>query len=167
MARMITSFNAKDAPKMDSFEPIPAGEYPTVIEESEMKPTKDGEGTYLQLKFKVLGGDFANRVLFERLNLQNKNPVTVEIAQKALASICEVCNVAVLEDSEQLHGIPIQVKVVVKPARAQYSAQNEIKGYKVPDGAASPPTNAPVAAGIPAAPAAPAAPTNAPPWKKA
>lgn len=134
MARMLEQFNAKDNEKMGDFTPIDAGTYPAHIVASDMKETKDGEGHYLQLRFQILGGEFNGRVVFDRLNLQNKNVQTVEIAKKALATICEVCGIDLLNDSEQLHNIPMNIKVVIKPAKAQYAEQNEIKGYEPHDG---------------------------------
>jgi hypothetical protein len=164
---MLNQFNAGESEKMGNFSAIPAGVYIAQITKSEMKETKNKDGHYLQLQFQVLGGDHAGRMLFERLNLQNKNPVTVEIASKALATICEICNVDLLDDSEQLHGIPMSIRVTVKDATSQYSEQNEIKGYEdydgepiqapVPQGAASPPGSGTTAA---------AGGSKQPPWKK-
>ena len=55
------------------FEPIPAGKYLAMITESEMKPTKSGSGSYLQLTFQILEGEYKGRFLWARLNLNNPN----------------------------------------------------------------------------------------------
>lgn len=137
MARMLSQFNAKDNEKMGDFTPIAAGIYLAQIVKSEMKETKDSEGHYLELRFQILEGEHNNRIVFERLNLQNKNVQTVEIAAKTLATICEICGVDLLDDSEQLHNIPMNIKVVIKAAKAQYAEQNEIKGYEKCSGVAN------------------------------
>jgi hypothetical protein len=134
MARMLSSFNAAENEKMGDFSAIPADDYVAKIVNSEMKETKNKDGHYLQLNFQVIDGEFNGRMIFERLNIQNKNSQTVEIAQKTLATICELCNVDLLDDSEQLHGVPMVIRVTVKEATAQYSEQNEIKGYESYDG---------------------------------
>jgi len=36
-----------------------------------MKPTKTGSGTYLELTFQVIEGQYKNRLLWSRLNLSN------------------------------------------------------------------------------------------------
>jgi len=157
MARMITGFNAKDNEKMGDFSAIPAGTYIAKIIQSDMKETKNKDGHYLQLNFQIIEGEYSGKMVFERLNIDNKNPQTVEIAQKSLATICDICNVDVLEDSEQLHGVPMNIKVIVKPASAQYSEQNEIKGFEANGGVAATPR----AAAIPGA-----SPAGTPPWKQ-
>jgi len=136
MARLPNAFNAGEAEKMGDFTPIPADTYVAQIVSSDMKDTKDGAGKYLQLQFKVLDGEYIGRVLFERLNIQNANTQTVEIAQKALATICELCGVGNLVDSEELHNHPMNIRVVIKPEKSQYAAQNEIKGYSAYEGEA-------------------------------
>ena len=73
----LNGFNANEVEPAGSFEPIPAGKYPAAITESEMKPTKNGSGSYLQLTFTVTDGPYKNRVLWARLNLNNPNATAV------------------------------------------------------------------------------------------
>jgi len=47
----LNGFNAHSVEPMADFEPIPAGKYVAVITDSEMKPTKSGNGSYLELTF--------------------------------------------------------------------------------------------------------------------
>lgn len=140
MAKMLKQFNAAETEKMGNFTPIPAGVYTAQITNSEMKQTKSGDGHYLQLDFEVIGGDHNGRKVWARLNIDNKNSQTVEIAQKTLATICECCDVDVLDDSEQLHNKPMEINIIERPATAQYPAQNDVKGYTKIEGG-------PVAAG--------------------
>src|SRR5699024_8067063 len=128
------NFDATQHSPNQSFEPIPAGWYNVKITSSEMKPTKAGNGAYLELEMTVLDGDYANRKVFDRLNLDNPNPTAVEIAQGTLSAICHAVGVYQVEDSQQLHGIPMQAKVTVRPATEQYSANNEVRGYQAIQG---------------------------------
>ena len=59
-----------------------------LIVNSEMRATTDGTGQLLWLELDVLEGAYAGRKLFDRLNLVNANPTTVEIAQRTLSAIC-------------------------------------------------------------------------------
>ena len=86
-------FDANAVEPAGNFEPIPAGKYLAVITESEMKPTKAGTGSYLQLTFQVIGGEFQNRLLWARLNIDNPNDTARKIAQGELSAICRAVNV--------------------------------------------------------------------------
>ena len=45
----LNGFNASNVEPAAGFDPIPAGKYPAVITDSEMKPNNAGTGAYLQL----------------------------------------------------------------------------------------------------------------------
>lgn len=129
------NFDANSVEPNVAFDPIPSGWYPCIIEESKMEPTKAGDGQMLALTMKVLDGEFKGRKLFDRLNLQNPNPATVEIAYKTLSAISRACGVMQVANSQQLHNIPIWVKAkyVGKETNQQtgqtYDPKNDVKGY--------------------------------------
>lgn len=116
-----------------AFDPLPAGWYNVMIVNSEMKPNgpnaKDPNGQQMELTFQVLDGEHAGRKLFDRLNLVNINPTATEIAFKTLKAIYNSIGKAKVNDSAEMHGIPLKAKVKLKPAEGQYSANNEIQGY--------------------------------------
>ena len=158
----LLNFNAANVEPSEAFVPIPADWYVAQITKSEMKPTKDGTGAYLELELTVIAGDHAKRKVFDRIHLENKNPVAVDIAMKTLSAICHAVNVIQVADSQQLHGLPLQVKVSVKPARTEngttYEPSNEVKGYKaVGDGPAVATGGKPAGGADPAWAAKPAA----------
>ena len=165
------NFDASQVAPSEALEAIPAGWYNAQMTASAMKPTSDGTGAYLQAEFTVLSGDYAGRKLFDRINLQNKNPVAVEIGYKTLSAICHAVGVIQVQDSQQLHGRPLQLKVSLRAAGPgadgkHYEASNEVKGYKGMDGAGVPMAGAPVGGAPSWAPQAPvqqAAPQYAPP----
>lgn len=145
------------APSTGAADAIPAGWYNAAIDASEMKPTRDGLGAYLELAFKVLDGQYAGRKVFTRLNLRNQNAQAQEIAMKDLSAIAHATGVLQVADSTQLHNIPIKIKVKVRPADGQYEAGNEISAYRnINDqtvGNAAPAAAAAPAFGAPPAPA--------------
>ena len=166
------NFNATAVEPATAFQAIEPGWYDAKIDESEMKPTKDGFGAYLKLRFSIIGGKHNNQKVFQNLNLKNANPTAVEIAQKQLSAICHSVNVLQLQNSAQLHGIPLKIKVKVrKDPTGQYEDSNEISGYEninaavqmapsysgggAPAAGFAAPT-APAGFGAPAKPAAPA-----------
>lgn len=166
MANLGTTFDASTVSPQQAYEPIPAGWYNALIDHSEMRPTKDGSGAYLQLRFNIIDGDYANRKIFARLNLNNRNETAVAIAQQQLSAICHATGVMQVLDSEQLHGRPMQIKVKYVPANGNYEASNDISGYRaIGDSGADIPSEmgaAPMAAPQAAPTAAPAASYAAP-----
>jgi hypothetical protein len=69
-------------------------------------------------------------MFFTLMNLVNPNPLAVEIAQKELASICEAAEIDELEDSVDLHEVPIGVRLKVRPGDANWPPKNEAAAYK-------------------------------------
>ncbi len=131
MSMLPEVFNAKDSEKMGGFEPIPAGWYLAEVVKSEMKDTAAGTGKYLTCQLKVLEGEYTGRYLFNLMNLVNPNQTAVEIAQKELASLCEACELDEIEDSTELHGIAIAVRVSIKEGTDKFPPKNEIKAYRI------------------------------------
>jgi hypothetical protein len=153
MALLTTgAFDARQVEPAKPLEPVPTGWYNVKIIESEMKPTSKGDGAYLELTMEILDGDYVGRKAWDRLNLQNPNQTAMEIAYRQLSAICHATGVMQVNDTAQLHGIPLMARIVQKPAGPGadgkfYDASNEVRGYK-PQGAdgKQPPAGATVAA---------------------
>lgn len=129
------NFNADSVAPSVGFEPIPAGKYPAIIEASEIKPTQAGTGKRLNLTFSILGGEFANRKIFEGLNIENPNADAQRISLENLSAICHAVGVKNLTNTEQLHNKPLTISVRIKAASGDYEARNVIKGYEAASGA--------------------------------
>ena len=151
MAIFAQTFDANTV-EPSNFDVFPAGKYLAQIVASEMRPTKDGRGQYLFLELDILEGLFAGRKLFDRLNLVNDNPDTVDIATRTLSSICRATGQMQVKDSEQLHLIPLIADVRVRPPKGQYGESNSIR-YLPRNAAAAPATRAPGAYASAPAPA--------------
>jgi len=151
----LNGFNANEVEPSQDFEPIPSGRYMATITESEMKPTKNGGGQYLQLTFQILEGPHKGRNVWARLNLHNPNATAVQIAKQELSAICRSVGVLTPRDSAELHNLPLQINVRVKKRSDSDGLANEIRGYspKAAAPAAGQPQQAPVN-------------SNTPPWKR-
>ena len=163
MARFDTSFDATSVEPTTPYELLPAGKYRAQIVESEMRVTKNGMGQYLWLMLDIVEGPQQGRKVFDQLNLVNANPTTVEIAQRTLSAICHATGKLQVNDSEELHLIPMTIQVKVKPPKNGYGESNAI-AYLPPD-RGSAPTRAAKPAPDPAAAAAPPKMASAP-WNK-
>ena len=110
---------------------LPAGDYLAEIIKTEMKKTNAGDGEYLSLMFKVLDGPNKDRAVFTNLNLDNPNPVAVNIAIGSLDKICKACGKdrRKMDDSDELLKIPMIITVTKRPDDDAYPG-NDIKGYK-------------------------------------
>lgn len=124
----LTGFNANEH-EPNQFDALPADKYEAVISESEMKPTKNGNGSYLNLTFTVTKGEYENRKVWARLNLDNPNQTAVKIARGELSAICRAIGVMTPDDSTELHNLPLIIKLVCKKNEESGDITNEVKGY--------------------------------------
>lgn len=133
------NFNATDVDPAVGYDPIPAGKYLAAITESEEKPTKSGSGSYVQLTFQILEGEYKGRLVWARLNLDNPNATAVKIARAELSAICRAVGVMSPKDSAELHNLPLVISVGVKPRKDNGEPSNVIRGYEKRGAAAKPP----------------------------
>ncbi len=137
-------FNANDVEPTAVFDPLPAGKYLAAITASEMKPTKAGNGSYLQLEFTVLDGPCKGRKVWDRLCINHPNDLTQKIARGNLSAICRATGVMQPRDSVELHNLPLVVTVKCKKRDDTGEVTNEVKGYAKRESAVGQPQQAPV-----------------------
>ena len=149
----LNGFNAHEVEPTTPFEPIPAGKYLAAITASEMKATKKGDGSYLELEFVVLEGDCKDRKVWDRLCVNHPNDLTQKIARGSLSAVCRAVGVMEPGDSVELHNIPLMISVKCKKRQDNGEITNEVKGYEPKAVASGQPQQAPVA-------------SNTPPWQR-
>ncbi|HOF18419.1 MAG TPA: DUF669 domain-containing protein [Phycisphaerae bacterium] len=147
----LNGFDANTVEPTTEFDPVPAGKYLAVVAASEMKPTKNGKGSYLELQFQIIEGEHANRNVWARLNLDNPNPQAVQIARAQLSAVCRAVGVMTPKDSYELHNLPLVIDVKCKKRQDNDEITNEIKAFSKKE--------------APAASARPAA-SSTPPWAR-
>lgn len=131
------NFDASGVAPQSGFDPLPAGKYRAHITDSEVKPTKNNSGQYLQLTWEILDeGAFKGRKVFDRLNIVNANATAQEIAQRQLSAICHCTGQMKLSNSQQLHHIPVVLTLKVKQD-AGYEPRNEVSKYEPAEGVKS------------------------------
>ena len=148
---MKINFSTDDYAK-PTFVPLPAGTYTARVDEIEEKSTKNGDGQYLQITWEIIGGDFAGRKIWDRLNVVNPNETAQRIGRERLVQLAAAAGITNLTDTNELYRKVVSLRLMVK-TDANYGDRNEVKGY----------SPAPAGAAAPAAPAAAAV----PPWKRA
>lgn len=160
MAFLGQTFDANDLPQGNTYEPLPPGWYTATIAAAELKPTKDGTGQYIKVRYDITGPSHQGRVVFGNINIRNASAKAEEIGRQQLGELMRAIGLARVTDTDQLIGGSLQIKLDVRAATEQYAAQNEVKGFKAITGSA--PAFSPTAS----APAASAPSKATPPWAK-
>ncbi len=123
------NFDASQVDPSQPVEAIPSDKYNVEITKSELKPTKTGNGSYLELEFTVLDGEYHGRKVWDRLCLNHPTQKTVEIARANLSAICHAVGVLKPRDSAELHRIPLVINVKLKKDESTGTIFNEVRGY--------------------------------------
>ncbi|MBO9717483.1 MAG: DUF669 domain-containing protein [Pseudoxanthomonas sp.] len=166
-----------NAEASQDFAPIPTGDYLAQIVDSDMKPTRNNDGHYLELVHEIIDGPLAKRKLWHNINLDNPNADAVRIGNEQFASVREATGVPNPIDSHELHYRPVVIRVEFQPAdppdwkpaatgrkKRRDRDQSVIKSWKKPEGASAS-GNAAAASSAPAAIAASPS-DSTPPWKR-
>ena len=165
-------FDATQVEPTTDFDTLPAGRYTAEISDSDIRTNSKGTGEYLWLEFTILDGPFAGRKLWSQLNLVNPSAQAVEIAQRELSAICHAVGKLRVQDSIELHNIPLEINVKVKNS-PEYGPQNIIRGFKTLGENSRGHVTPAAVSGFATTPAATAVSTppgndgsNLPPWKR-
>lgn len=147
----LRGFDANQVEPRTAMDPIPAGKYVAMITASEMKPNKAATGKLLELVFTIVEGEYKNRQLWARLNLDNPSEVAMKIAQAELSALCRAVGIMTPNDSVELHNLPLVIKVRCKKRKDTDEITNEIGGFAKRDAVTGRPQQAA---------------TSTPPWRR-
>ena len=115
-----------------TFEVLPAGMYLVRCTVAKIKPTKSGDGEYIEVELTVSEGEAEGRKLFHRFNINNPNAKAQEIGLGQLKSYLTKSGHAdpnKLETVGQLEGLQCVAQVVIRNDPG-YGPQNDIKYFK-------------------------------------
>lgn len=114
MAQLDHVININDLPVDEgapNFDPLPDGDYTVQIVKADLKETNDGQGNYFNFQLKVTEGKFANRFIFAMVTRRNKSEKAEQIGHGQLRTIMESGGLSMLQDTDQLIGISVSVRV--------------------------------------------------------
>ena len=104
-------FNAAEV-DTTSRDAIPSGTYEAVVTDSETRATKNGNGMGINLTFEILSeGPAKGRKVFAWINYENASAKAQQIGREELASLCKAVGVVELDDTVQLHNLPLLITV--------------------------------------------------------
>ena len=105
------NFNAAEI-ETTSRDAIPTGTYEAVVTDSEMRATKSGLGMGINLTFEILTeGPAKGRKVFSWINYEHPKVEAQRIGREELASLCKAVGVTELNDTAQLHNLPLMITV--------------------------------------------------------
>lgn len=125
----LSGFDARNIKPEVGFAPIPPGKYTAEIVVTHLRPTKAGDGRYLQIEFKITHGPYLGRKLWARVNLENASAVAVRMAKAELSAICHAVGVLTPRDSAELHGKRLVLGVDLVEDKATGAKENVIRTY--------------------------------------
>jgi len=169
MANLGKPFDPNAQEPAKAFDILPTAWYAMQIVDSENREAKTEGHAFVWLELEILEAvhpDLKGRKVWTRLNLWNTSQQAVDIAERELGAICHaVGHLTDVTDTEVLHGKPMAVKVRAVPAKGEFDAQNEVKGYEAYAARFGAGVPVPVQTGNTAAPSS-AAPGGKMPWQK-
>ncbi len=137
MALLGKSFVTEEAEDM-SFELLPIDcDYTAQIEKSEIKTTAAGNGEYIKNQWKILDAPnpaHIGRTVFQNINIQNPSEVAMKIGASDLKQITKALGISELQDTDELVGVPVIIKLKVQKGKDGYEDSNQIKKVTPIDG---------------------------------
>lgn len=112
--------------------PVPPGEYGAKIVKTEVRKTKDGTGQYINIEFALVGQKgLAGKRVFEKINIKNKSEKCVQIGLGQWKSLLKVLNMSPdsVQDTSQIHGQLVGMKVIVEDKNDSYGPSNRVKSF--------------------------------------
>ena len=145
-----------------SYDPIPEGEYILKAVDAEEKATSKGDGSYIKVKFEVVKGEFATRLLWQNFNVNNPSDKAQRIGRQQMVAWAAACGKPDADDTDKLLEKPFRAAVSIEKGTGGYSDSNKIKAFLFDQEAAAPAKAAPKPAA--SKPAAAPASKSANPW---
>ena len=121
------NFNAAEV-EPSSFDVIPSGTYEAVISNSESRPMKSGNGMGFNFEFEIISGEQKGRKVFCWITFEHRtSPDAQRIGREQLSAMCRAVGVTQLNDTAQLHNLPMMITVAID---RNDTTRNIIKGFK-------------------------------------
>lgn len=121
-------FDTRTVEPTQEFTLLPPGKYAVQIDKVVCKPTQAQNGHFLEIDMTVLGsvdkGEYKNRKLWDRINIENPSQKCVEIGLQKVSALGHAVGEAVIQSEDQFVG---KVCIACVKVKGEY---NEITTYK-------------------------------------
>lgn len=136
----ISGLNLSDSKyeRENTYELLPAGWYEAKIDRAEIKETSTG-GERISVGYKIQGGKYNDRFVWGSFNTRNNSEQAEKIGRQQLRTCLNAIGIKPedFDDTDQLVGQDLMIKVKVKPAQGNYDASNDAADFKSLDGSAA------------------------------
>lgn len=102
------------------------------VEECELRTTKSGDGTYLNMRYSILSGPCGGKTLWGRFNVTNPSEQAVRIGQEQLSRLCFALGIDKVNNTEQFLRKPF-IGTVKKDVQGENTYFNVVR-YAKDDG---------------------------------
>lgn len=125
-------FDTTAVQEMGGYEVLPAGLYPAMMISASKKPTKNGDGAFLECVYQIIDGEMTGKKFTSRMNLWNQNTQTVDIALRELKSLRKALGLSDTEArTEAFVNRPLVLNITVKPRKDKPAeAENNLIGIE-------------------------------------
>ena len=132
-------FNCNDVEDMESFEPMPEGTQAiSEIIESDYTGPNDKGTRQAMVRFEVIDGEFQGHKAYRYMTMvcpsskvnKNKQNIAELIGRNELREVCEACGYFSINQTEELHGIPVLVTYGRDEPNAKGQIFNNVKSVK-------------------------------------
>tara|TARA_R110001599_G_scaffold73381_3_gene202868 strand:- start:6232 stop:6729 length:498 start_codon:yes stop_codon:yes gene_type:complete len=120
----------EDTLEVNTYEPVPEGEYKLQALEAEEKPNSKGTGTIIKVKFEIVSGNHIGTWIFENYNNNNPNEVAQQIGRRDLVHWATACGLPDADHTDKLLGKTFLALVGIEPANNGYKESNGIKQFR-------------------------------------
>jgi hypothetical protein len=122
----------------ESYDLIPKGVYPVLIEEAIWNENKARTGEYLKVRFSIVGDKYTGKKVWGMFNLIHTNAQAVDIAKREITQLL----IAVGNSKDSLKGLNketliakilnkvVDAQIYIKEGTNGYESSNAIRGYK-------------------------------------
>jgi Protein of unknown function (DUF669) len=107
---------------------LPAGPYVAEIDDAFITPTKNGSGQMVSFKWKIVEGDYENRIVFDQVLIRHDSPEAERIGRQKFKDICDAVKLTgQVTDLDALKFIKASIRVgIEKDKNGQYADKNKV-----------------------------------------
>jgi hypothetical protein len=127
-----TAFDTPNEEGSKSFEPIPKGQYVASVKDAKAGPLRSGKGQAVSLTWEIEGGEYANRLIFDRVIISHENADAMRIGRARFKDVAVACDVTdVITDLAVICHKPCLVSVGIEADKTgQYPDKNRVTRVK-------------------------------------
>ncbi|MCX4027880.1 DUF669 domain-containing protein [Endozoicomonas sp. SM1973] len=121
-------FNTGEYDPNAGFEVLPAGDYIAMLVEADIKTNSKNTGQFINCKWLITEGEFANRNIFDAVNITHQNTMAEKLGRQRLSAIAHAIGIPDAQDTDQLLQKPCVLTLGIKKDK-EYGDKNIIKHF--------------------------------------